>query len=62
MYLIDHVMPDTWSLNVPEHAPIIEALNYNGYDTSLRPSAVRMTLALDECDHLPGTIPFLDRI
>jgi len=62
MYLIDHVMPDTWSLNVPEHAPIIEALSYNGYDTSLRPSAVRMTLALDEYDHLPGTIPFLDRI
>jgi N-acetylglutamate synthase-like GNAT family acetyltransferase len=60
--LIDHVMPDTWNLNVPEHAPIIEALSHNGYDTSLKPSAVRMTLALDECDHLPDTIPFLDRI
>lgn len=60
--LIDHVMPDTWNLNVPEHAPIIEALNHNGYDTSLKPSAVRMTLALDECDHLSDSIPFLDRI
>ena len=60
--LIDQVMPDTWNLNVPEHAPIIEALNHNGYDTSLKPSAVRMTLALDESDRQPGTIPFLDRI
>lgn len=60
--LIDHVMPNTWSLNVPEHASIIEALSHNGYDTNLKPSAVRMTLALDECDHLPDTIPFLDRI
>jgi predicted GNAT family N-acyltransferase len=62
MDLIDHMMPDTWNLNVPEHAPIIEALSHNGYDINLKPSAVRMTLALDECDHLPGTIPFLDRI
>lgn len=62
MDLIDHMMPDTWNLNVPEHAPIIEALSHNGYETNLKPSAVRMTLALDECGHLPGNIPFLDRI
>lgn len=60
--LIDRMMPDRWNLNVPEHAPIIEALSHNGYDTNLKPSAVRMTLALGECDHLSGTIPFLDRI
>lgn len=60
--LIDHVMPDTWNLNVPEHAPIIEALSHNGYDTSLKPSSVRMSLVLEESDHLPDTIPFLDRI
>lgn len=60
--LIDQVMPDTWNLNVPEQAPIIEALGHNGYHASLKPSAVRMTLALDECYHLPDTIPFLDRI
>lgn len=60
--LIDHVMPDAWSLNMPEHAPIIEALNHNGFDTILKPSSVRMTLALDKCDYIPDAIPFLDRI
>ncbi len=62
MDLIDHVMPDSWNLNVPERAPVIEALNQNGYDTDLKPSAVRMTLALDDFERQPGSIPFLERI
>lgn len=60
--LVDSVMPDRWSLNVPTNSSIVEALNRSGYKTFLKPSAVRMTLALDECDRLPDTIPFLDRI
>jgi GNAT superfamily N-acetyltransferase len=60
--LIDQVMPSIWNLNVLQHDPLIDALNRYGYDTDLRSSAVRMTLALGAGANQPDVIPFLERI
>lgn len=60
--LIENVMPETWNLNVQEHAHIIGALRDYGYQIKLKPSAVRMTLALDQSEHQSLMIPFLARI
>lgn len=60
--LIDEVMPNVWNLNTPTQAPIIETLSQHGYEHTLKPSAVRMSLPLTSDGGRVGSIPFLDRI
>jgi predicted GNAT family N-acyltransferase len=60
--LIGQVMPDTWTLNVLDHDPLIDLLNRSGYETALKPSSVRMTLPLANDEGLTAAIPFLERI